>query len=340
MSRRVLVAVESKPVVSALLRSLEPAGLGVDVVPPAEAAATVDPARHEVALLRAATGAEAVVAALRKADPHLAVVALFFDEEEASAFPGAFGADGVLVGPLTPAQVTGTCGLAARLTRARRQLAEQARQAEQAEQTRQAEQAEQTRQAEQTEKTRQAEQAEPVEQVEQAGAEAPRVTSGAHDLTFLKRLLFVEVKRSRRYGFPVSLALVSVDGWEALSEKLGPRARAALLGDMAVAAATAVRDIDVSVPLSDDRLVVLMPHTATAGGLQVARRICARVRERKGAVAVTVSVGLASHDGHGTVSFGALVKRASEAMARARQAGGDRAESAEPMKRRSRISIG
>jgi two-component system cell cycle response regulator len=319
MSRRVLVAVESKPVVSALLRSLEPAGLGVDVVPPAEAAATVDPARHEVALLRAATGAEAVVAALRKADPHLAVVALFFDEEEASAFPGAFGADGVLVGPLTPAQVTGTCGLAARLTRARRQLAEQARQADQVEQTKQEEQ---------------------TKLVEQAGAEAPRAASGAHDLTFLKRLLFVEVKRSRRYGFPLSLALVSVDGWEALSEKLGPRARAALLGDMAVAAATAVRDIDVSVPLSDDRLVVLMPHTATAGGLQVARRICARVRERKGAVAVTVSVGLASHDGHGTVSFGALVKRASEAMARAREAGGDRAESAEPMKRRSRISIG
>jgi two-component system cell cycle response regulator len=322
MSRRVLVAVESKPVVSALLRSLEPAGLGVDVVPPAEAAATVDPARHEVALLRAATGAEAVVAALRKADPHLAVVALFFDEEEASAFPGAFGADGVLVGPLTPAQVTGTCGLAARLTRARRQLAEQARQADQVEQT------------------KQEEQTKLVEQAEQAGAEAPRAASGAHDLTFLKRLLFVEVKRSRRYGFPLSLALVSVDGWEALSEKLGPRARAALLGDMAVAAATAVRDIDVSVPLSDDRLVVLMPHTATAGGLQVARRICARVRERKGAVAVTVSVGLASHDGHGTVSFGALVKRASEAMARAREAGGDRAESAEPMKRRSRISIG
>jgi len=202
---------------------------------------------------------------------------------------------------------TGACGLAARLTRARRQLAEQTGQAE---------------------------------QTEQAGAEAPRVASGAHDLTFLKRLLFVEVKRSRRYGFPVSLALVSVDGWEALSEKLGPRARASLLGDLAVASAMAVRDIDVSVPLSDDRLVVLMPHTATAGGLQVARRICARVRERKGDTAVTVSVGLASHDGHGTVSFGALVKRASEAMARAREAGGDRAESAEPPKRRSRISIG
>jgi GGDEF domain-containing protein len=83
-----------------------------------------------------------------------------------------------------------------------------------------------------------------------------------------------------------------------------------------------------------------MPHTATAGGLQVARRICGRVRERASSIPLSVSIGLASHDGHGTVSFGALVKRASESLAAAREAGGDRAVSAEPMKRRDRISIG
>jgi diguanylate cyclase (GGDEF)-like protein len=298
MGGRILVAIESKPVVSALRRDLEPAGFALDAVPPAAAAGKVDPARHELALVRAAAGAELVVSALRKADPALAVLALFFDEDEARGYPGALGADGVLIGPLTPLQVASTCALAARLTVARRQLAEQARVA------------------------------------------APRVASGAHDLTFLKRLLFVEVKRSRRYGFPVSLALVSVDRWDELSEQLGLRARAALLGELTAVVAAAVRDIDISVPFSDDRLVVLMPHTATAGGLPVARRICARVRERSSTIPLTVSAGLASHDGHGTVSFGALVKRAGEALARAREAGGDRAVSAEPPKRRDRISMG
>jgi diguanylate cyclase (GGDEF)-like protein len=298
MAGRILVAIESKPVVSALRRDLEPAGFGVDVVPPAAAAGKVDPARHEVALVRAAAGAELVVAALRRADPTLAVVVLFFDEEEAQGYPGALGSDGLLVGPITPSQVAGTCALAARLTASRRQVAEQARVA------------------------------------------APRSASGATDLAFLKRLLFVEVKRSRRYGFPVSLALVSVDRWDELSEQLGPRARATLLGELTGVVAGAVRDIDISVPFSDDRLVVLMPHTATAGGLQVARRICGRVRERSSTIPLTVSAGLASHDGTGTVSFGALVKRATEALTRARQAGGDRAESADPSKRRDRISIG
>jgi diguanylate cyclase (GGDEF)-like protein len=293
----VLVAIESKPVVAALLRDLEPAGFAVEVVPPADAGGRADPARHEVALIRAAAGAEAAVAALRKADASLAVVVLFFDEEEAQRHPEAFGADGALVGPLGAQQVSSTCRLAARLTVARRRLAEPER-------------------------------------------AASRAASGAHDLTFLKRLLFVEVKRSRRYGIPISLALVSVDRWEELIAQLGPSARATVLGELTGVVAGAVRDIDISVPFSDERLVVLMPHTETGGGLQVARRVCARVRERSSTIPLTVSIGLASHDGHGTVSFGALVKRASEALERAREGGGDRAVSAEPPKRRDRISIG
>lgn len=298
MAGRVLIAIESKPVVAALLRDLMQAGFAVDVAPPDAAAAKVDPALHEVVLVRAVAGTELLVGSLRQADPALAVVVIFSDEEEASGHPGALGADGLLTGPLVAPQVASTCALAARLTLARRQLAEQARVA------------------------------------------APRAASGEHDLAFLKRLLFVEVKRSRRYGYPISLALVSVDRWAELSEQLGARVRTALLGELTGVVATVVRDIDVSVPFSDDRLVVLMPHTATGGGLQVARRICARVRERSSTIPLTVSVGLASHDGHGTVSFSALVKRASEALTRAREAGGDRAVSAEPPKRRDRISIG
>ena len=298
MAGRILVAIESEPVVTALRRDLEPAGFAVDAVLPAAVAGSVDPAHHEVALVRGAAGAELVVAELRRADKHLAVVAVFFDEEEAQGFPGALGADGVLIGPLIPSQVAWTCALAARLTAVRREAAGLAR------------------------------------------AAAPRAAAGAHDLAFLKRLLFVEVKRSRRYGFPLSLALISVDRWEELSGQLDPKARATLLGELTGVVAAAVRDIDVSVPFSDDRLVVLMPHTATAGGLQVARRICGRVRERPSTNPLTVSVGLASHDGHGTVSFGALVKRATVALAGAREAGGDRAVSAEPPKRRDRISMG
>ena len=297
MSGRVLVAVESKPVVSALRRDLEPAGFGMDAVLPSDAAARLDTARHVVAVVRAAPGADVVVASLKAVDPSLTVLALFFDEEEAEGYPGALGADGLLVGPLTAPQVAGTCALAARLTAAARKLAAP----------------------------------------ERGRSLTP---SGDHDLAFLKRLLFTEVKRSKRYGIPLSLALVSVDQWDAVAGQLGAHARAALLGELTGLVAGAVRDIDIAVPFSEERLVVLMPHTASAGGLQVSRRLCNRVRERATSFPVTVSVGVASHEGQGTVSFGSLVKRAAEALANARAAGGDRAVGSEPPKRRDRISIG
>jgi two-component system cell cycle response regulator len=166
-----------------------------------------------------------------------------------------------------------------------------------------------------------------------------RRQAGGHDLAFLKRLLFVEVRRSRRYAYPLSLALLEVDGWRALAAQLAPEARTALLADLLRLVTHSLRDIDLAVPLTGERLVVLLPHTRAEGGLRVARRLCAKIRERGGAPALTASVGVATHGGDGTVSFGGLVKRAGEALARAREAGGDRAEAAEPVKKH-RISIG
>jgi two-component system, cell cycle response regulator len=162
---------------------------------------------------------------------------------------------------------------------------------------------------------------------------------GGRDLAFLKKLLFVEVKRSRRYGYPLSLALVEVDGWDGITAPMAPAQRTALLADLLRLTTASIRDIDLAVPLTGERLVVLMPHTAAEGGLRVARRLCAKIRERGTSPSLTASVGVATHGGDGTVSFSNLVKRAGDALARARLAGGDRAEPAEPVKR-DRISIG
>ncbi|HTN53654.1 MAG TPA: diguanylate cyclase [Anaeromyxobacter sp.] len=169
---------------------------------------------------------------------------------------------------------------------------------------------------------------------------AARATAGASDLAFLKRLLLLEVKRSKRYGYPVSIALVAVDRWGELAASLGGRGSAALLSEVLGVLATSVRDIDLAVPFADERFVVLLPHTKAEGGLQVARRLCARIRDRGAAVKVTASAGVAGHEGDRTVSFGGLVKRAAEALTRARAAGGDRAEPADPPPRRDRIVIG
>jgi diguanylate cyclase (GGDEF)-like protein len=171
-------------------------------------------------------------------------------------------------------------------------------------------------------------------------AQLARPGRAAGELDFLKRLLLAEVKRSRRYGHPLSLALLAVDGWEELVRGMGAKARTGLLADVLAGVSGALRDIDVAVPFSDERLLVLMPHTKDDGALRVARRLCALVRDRPGLPQLTASVGVATHPGDGTVSFATLVKRASDALRRGRVAGGDRVEVADPPKKRERISIG
>jgi two-component system, cell cycle response regulator len=297
MPRRILLAEESRPVVTAIRRDLEERGLEVDALPRAQVAGRVAPGQYGAALVRGTGPAGEVVAALRAADPLLPIVVLFLDRDEAAASPDTLGADGVLVGPLTASAVGTICAFAGKLR-------------------------------------------EGSERIAALEARLARRDRSSRDLEFLKRLLFVEVKRSRRYGYPLSLALLALDGWEALAPPLSARTRSAVLAEVFGLVAASLRDIDLAVPFAGERFVVLMPHTNAEGALRVARRLCAKVRERGAAPRITASAGVATHGGDGTVSFGALVKRAGEALARAREQGGDRAEPADPVKRRDRISIG
>jgi len=178
------------------------------------------------------------------------------------------------------------------------------------------------------------------ERAEAAEARAGRMPRPGHELEFLKRLILVEVKRSRRYRFPVSLALVALDRWPEAGAALAPRERMAVVADVLAVLTGAVRDIDVVVPFPEDRFLVLVPHTSRTGALQAAGRICARVREHAGLVPLTASAGVASHEGDGTVAFGPLVKRAAEALSRARAEGGDRAVAADGPRKRDRIVMG
>ncbi|HET6410987.1 MAG TPA: diguanylate cyclase [Anaeromyxobacter sp.] len=294
---RILVAEDSAPMVAALRRALERAGYAVDAVALSAGMPEVPPAAYAAAIVhQGALGAE-LRRALHDLDPHLPVVGLLLDEEEAAQGMAEMEAEGVLVGPLNPTAVVGTVRLAERLGRVNRRAA-------------------------------------------QLAAVAARRVDSAQELAFLKRALLLEVNRSKRYGYPVSLALFAVDRWAEQKTRLAPQARAALLADLLALLTSSVRDIDLSVPFGEDRLLVLMPHTKPEGALKVAVRLVARIRDRDPKAPVTVSAGVAGHAGGGTVSFGSLVKRAAEALTRARAKGGDRAEPADPPPKRNRVVMG
>ncbi|HYV44445.1 MAG TPA: GGDEF domain-containing protein [Myxococcaceae bacterium] len=140
-----------------------------------------------------------------------------------------------------------------------------------------------------------------------------------------KEVLFVEVKRARRYGFPVALALCAFD-------RLDEKVRAELFGGLALAVRRSLRDTDYPVQYSPDRVLVLMPHTDLSSAVVVSQRICERVAKAsltfgERVLRPTVSVGLSAAAARGgELSFADLVVQAQGALEQAMASGGNKVE--------------
>ncbi|MFE8600779.1 GGDEF domain-containing protein [Archangium violaceum] len=143
-----------------------------------------------------------------------------------------------------------------------------------------------------------------------------------------KDFLFVEVKRSRRHGLPLALALVAFDP---LPVRAGRELREQLHGGLALAIRRSLRDTDFPVQYSADRVLLLLPHTDLAGAHTLARRVCERVARSSltfddQVIRPTVSVGLSALTPGREVSFADLVRQAQSSLDSARSAGGNRVE--------------
>ena len=172
-----------------------------------------------------------------------------------------------------------------------------------------------------------------------SGSPSPRPGEGILDLTtnfytftHFKEVLFVEVKRARRYGFPLALALVAFDP---ISGRMDAKLQNQLMGGLALAIRRSLRDTDYPVQHSADRVLLLMPHTDLAGSLIVARRICERVARatlQAGDTIVhpTISLGVAAGEPGREYGFSDLVRQAQDGLTSAMSQGGNRVEFVTP----------
>jgi PleD family two-component response regulator len=174
-----------------------------------------------------------------------------------------------------------------------------------------------------------------------------QVGLNAPDEAFFKKYMLLEVKRSKRYQYPVALLLVSHDK---LTDSLGESApefqRAAVRSEALESLSALLRDIDVAMPFADDKYLLFLPHTPLKGSTAVAARVVEKLSKLDSLPGSTASVGVASFDPHVNskeqASFGGLVRQAGEALKKAQDAGGNRFIAPEPpaAPKRSRISMG
>ena len=146
--------------------------------------------------------------------------------------------------------------------------------------------------------------------------------------TFLKELKD-ELKRAKRYKRPVSLCMVSIDGFKEVSRQYGALTGDVVLKVVASVLQSCVRDVDIAARYSAEEFAIVLPETNASGAAIVAERI----RQRVGSqgithnwhnLKVTASIGLASFPAHAR-EHDELIARAVQALETALQRGGDRA---------------
>ncbi|MFY2559265.1 diguanylate cyclase [Corallococcus terminator] len=312
----VLLAEPAAPVAGVLRRFLEGAGHEVSWVASADEAQRVSRERPPSVVLASGLGpldGEALCRSLRAQGLQVPVLLVYPpDEEQADERATQAGADGSLVGPLKRATVLTCVSLLVQREEARRvAVAPSVPVPPPA----------------------------PVVEPEARRVTRPEPSSStggtSADFEFLKRLMLMEVKRSRRYRYPIALLMVEVDRFTERAAALSPMARRGALAETLGLLVEGVRDIDVAVPFADSRFVVFLPHTPRSGARVVAERLREKLKAVQGLPPGTASVGVAVSEppaGNKSappgapgqqVSFGGLLKDAGDALRRAQAAGGD-----------------
>lgn len=143
-----------------------------------------------------------------------------------------------------------------------------------------------------------------------------------------KELLFIEVKRARRYGLPLAVGLVSIDP---TPQAIKGIQKTQLQQGLALAIRRTLRDIDLPVQYAEEKSLLLMPHTDLFGAVVVAKRIAERVQratfpDGENWFQPTVSIGVAASAPGQDLSFAELIRRAQVALHVAKDSGGNRVE--------------
>jgi diguanylate cyclase (GGDEF)-like protein len=135
-----------------------------------------------------------------------------------------------------------------------------------------------------------------------------------------------EVARARRYGDPLCLLLIDVDGLKAINDRGGHTAGDAALVRVAEALRRAARRTDLASRWGGDEFALLAPSTAAEAAATLGERVRALVRDtsRMAGEEMTVSVGVAALAAEDDDAGERLRARADAALYAAKREGRDR----------------
>jgi len=137
-----------------------------------------------------------------------------------------------------------------------------------------------------------------------------------------------ELERARRYGLPLSLALLDVDAFKSYNDAFGHPAGDEVLRRVAQMLNEHKRQTDFVARYGGEEFAIILVNTDAAGGLMMAERFRQAIEQAdEFDRPVTASFGIAAEDGT-EQSAAMLIKDADRALYRAKESGRNRVERA------------
>jgi diguanylate cyclase (GGDEF)-like protein len=154
--------------------------------------------------------------------------------------------------------------------------------------------------------------------------------TGLYTRRFLDEVAEHEIARARRAGDPLTAAIIDLDKFKSINDTFGHPAGDAVLRMIGPACRKVLRAPDLMARYGGEELVVLLPGTDLTQAAPVLERMRASIMamlvpELSGRWVVTASIGAAELQADDT-GLAAMLKRADEALYRAKQSGRNRVE--------------
>lgn len=145
--------------------------------------------------------------------------------------------------------------------------------------------------------------------------------TGLLNRRYLEERLAEEIKRSNRYGYPMSFLMIDVDDFGKFNKDFGVLIGDDVLRQAAKAMKGTLRSADIAARYGGEEFSILLPQTTLAEAQTIAERVRQSVENIDfPSRQITISVGIANYSTD-VSNAGEIIKAADEAMRRAKQSG-------------------
>jgi len=150
--------------------------------------------------------------------------------------------------------------------------------------------------------------------------------TGIYNRIFFQEKIEDEVRRSLRYGTPLSLMMIDIDHFKAINDTYGHQAGDACLSAVAALIRRLPRQVDTAARYGGEEFAVILPHTDIDQASHLAERIRQAVEAMsvpcgKHAIRLTISIGIGCLEAEEAPSPEALIRAADQALYAAKEGG-------------------